>query len=750
MNRKEHVFSVKLLLSYLSILALPLLAILVVYSTASTAMYEVRKEKMAATLQTTALEMQQNLNETANLGTYISSMSEFAQMQQLLNRENRRANFYEMYALSRTFPNYSLFNEALDDVYFFFADQDYVIRLPAVLPASERSYQCIGNLFADDYDAMQKLLGSGYYEMNILSFNSRETGRKLLCVAQSFPRGAASRPLGTMLLMLDDSVMRAQMASNLIDDYGVTLMIDTAADSRVINQITGANSADIADKIDCAALPREPFSNIVIDGVRYAVCCAQAKESDYVFYTLMPQSVLLQEIGTIRPLIILLCLASFGIGIAICIVLWHRRRALVLRYCRYEKEFGEVTGPAATNFLDGVHAVLDSVAEMQNTIRRRLNYERSSVIQRLLNGDYISEERLARDLAEAEIVLDGTGYDVVTIRFKRDIHALQVQALTEFHVQMLACVERCVHLPHYCCEPEDLMLALVVPTRSPDSFHILESELHTLEDTLVAEEHVEAYVGIGGAVSALTDLPVSYSQARSVCEYLQFYNMRMVMDYQKLPNTGAMFLFPMEEELTLIRMIEQGNIEPLRDLFSAIAHENFTARALSHEMKNRLIELVRCTAIRALRDRATPEVLHALGRADTLDRILALIESALPQVAKQNEAAALQQKDSKKERLTQLIEQNYARDDYTLACLASEMQVAETKLYKEFRVLFGVSFSEYLENLRIHKACKLLKEGAFVKDVSSCVGYSSDYSFRRAFKRVMGLAPSYYVESLNQ
>ena len=63
-------------------------------------------------------------------------------------------------------------------------------------------------------------------------------------------------------------------------------------------------------------------------------------------------------------------------------------------------------------------------------------------------------------------------------------------------------------------------------------------------------------------------------------------------------------------------------------------------------------------------------------------------------------------------------------------------------MYKDFKEYFGVTFSEYLEQLRIRNACACLKEGMAVKDVAVRVGYSSDYSFRRAFKRVTGLPPS--------
>ena len=61
------------------------------------------------------------------------------------------------------------------------------------------------------------------------------------------------------------------------------------------------------------------------------------------------------------------------------------------------------------------------------------------------------------------------------------------------------------------------------------------------------------------------------------------------------------------------------------------------------------------------------------------------------------------------------------------------MIIPDKKLYRDFKKMFGVSFSSYLEIRRIRCAQEYLKEGRAVQDVAAAVGYSSDYSFRRAF-----------------
>lgn len=88
------------------------------------------------------------------------------------------------------------------------------------------------------------------------------------------------------------------------------------------------------------------------------------------------------------------------------------------------------------------------------------------------------------------------------------------------------------------------------------------------------------------------------------------------------------------------------------------------------------------------------------------------------------------------------MEERCGDPSFSIADLAAEHGVSESKMYKAFKVYFGRSFSEILENVRIEKACRLLGEGMAVKEVTQRTGYSSDVSFRRAFKRVMGVTPT--------
>ncbi|GAA3659782.1 helix-turn-helix domain-containing protein [Microbacterium marinilacus] len=64
---------------------------------------------------------------------------------------------------------------------------------------------------------------------------------------------------------------------------------------------------------------------------------------------------------------------------------------------------------------------------------------------------------------------------------------------------------------------------------------------------------------------------------------------------------------------------------------------------------------------------------------------------------------------------------------------------------RAFREATGLSFAQWRQSLRIHRAVSLLSEGWEVQDVAAQVGYRQPSTFIDAFRRVMGTTPGAFV-----
>ena len=88
-----------------------------------------------------------------------------------------------------------------------------------------------------------------------------------------------------------------------------------------------------------------------------------------------------------------------------------------------------------------------------------------------------------------------------------------------------------------------------------------------------------------------------------------------------------------------------------------------------------------------------------------------------------------------------------------LIALATELNVSYPLFRKSFKETIGTSPGQYHLNIRIKKACGLLRETALsVKEVSNQLGFETEFYFSRIFKIKTGIAPTQYRrgEKLNE
>lgn len=111
------------------------------------------------------------------------------------------------------------------------------------------------------------------------------------------------------------------------------------------------------------------------------------------------------------------------------------------------------------------------------------------------------------------------------------------------------------------------------------------------------------------------------------------------------------------------------------------------------------------------------------------------------------EASGLNSIDRKfTERLTAFINENIGNDELRIDNIAAAMNMSRTVLYGKIKAIYGVSPNDVLRNMRMARACTLLREGCgmSIAEVAAEVGYTDPKHFARTFKQHVGVTPSEY------
>jgi two-component system response regulator YesN len=95
------------------------------------------------------------------------------------------------------------------------------------------------------------------------------------------------------------------------------------------------------------------------------------------------------------------------------------------------------------------------------------------------------------------------------------------------------------------------------------------------------------------------------------------------------------------------------------------------------------------------------------------------------------------------------IERHYHLPSLTLGNVAEGVQVSSTYLSKQLKREMGLSFIDYLTEVRVRKAIQIMSDPHIkVYEIAGQVGYSSQHYFSSAFKKVTGTSPMLYKRGI--
>ena len=82
------------------------------------------------------------------------------------------------------------------------------------------------------------------------------------------------------------------------------------------------------------------------------------------------------------------------------------------------------------------------------------------------------------------------------------------------------------------------------------------------------------------------------------------------------------------------------------------------------------------------------------------------------------------------------------RDDFSMADVSARLGMTESSFSRYFRRATGNTFTDFVNRLRINKACQLLMEtDRYITNVCYDVGFNNVANFNRRFLQLKGMTP---------
>lgn len=262
---------------------------------------------------------------------------------------------------------------------------------------------------------------------------------------------------------------------------------------------------------------------------------------------------------------------------------------------------------------------------------------------------------------------------------------------------------------------------------------------------------LEAVIGLGEAVTSLQQIKNAYSSSmlswsKSTADGVHLHSMEGIQ--------GIMNVITPELERQLVVAIESGDQHVFQQYMQRVLPQGIDYSQFSFTFIAMRLMLILHSVAKKYDDGAGDSMLQqqlwdcqtTIGSFRSREAVVQQLEVLGRLVIQTAQRARSSNGVSITAAVKKYMEENFAYE-LTLSGLADMFHLNETYLSGLFKQHVGVTFSEYLTRLRMHKAGELLS-GSELKltDIAMLVGISSSSYFSTSFKKFYGMSPKEYRE----
>lgn len=261
-------------------------------------------------------------------------------------------------------------------------------------------------------------------------------------------------------------------------------------------------------------------------------------------------------------------------------------------------------------------------------------------------------------------------------------------------------------------------------------------------------------IGIGRIYNNINEIRFSYRTAQSALGYrLILGNGKTIYIDDVEPDNSIQLQFDEQDEIKFLNAIKLSSQDEIKEIVESIfkkVEEHFISldkyRIYIMEIMTALLKLTQAYNI-DIRD-IFGEDFNCYSYLDKLDSIKEIKEWFIEKAIKLNEFIKKERVNSSKllvEKAKEYIKNNYSDYEISVEKLCSKLHVSPTYFSTIFKKETNMSFVNYLTDIRLEEAIKLLNttdDKTYI--IAAKVGYQEANYFSYVFKKKFGISPSRY------
>lgn len=431
---------------------------------------------------------------------------------------------------------------------------------------------------------------------------------------------------------------------------------------------------------------------------------------------------------------------------------------------KYRKSFSRIIGmmqenPEKSVISDNpfsyIESNIQSMIDKNETLSNQLNRQETELcntfLAEALKGDIQEEAVFAANVQKYKLNFVGDYFGVLI--FDSLDKSLIYENIEEFRSRLEYAAKKCSNT--YCqatlCVLDDFYCMIISQTE--EEMQHCRAFITELSSCLIQEFQAGLQIGCGNVYKGYAQIPISYSEAKSSLKYLANSERSGMLVYADLPKE---FLYKKSDSLDLLAKVVnciklqdyENCIEVIPALFSCIDEEGNEEAAKA----TLFIAFMMLEEASVSFERMNYHYYYrclASGAADNGKLQKAVLE-LLEELKSMKQEKILINFDKKIVMIKNYIDENFCDPNIGLNLLSEHFSMNNSYLSKVFKKSFGVGVLEYINKLRIEKSKQMLIDtNLSLLQISESIGYISDITFIRIFKRYEGTTPGKFREAMS-
>lgn len=603
----------------------------------------------------------------------------------------------EAYRYSELMKNIKIANSMIEDIYLYYPVWDYIVGTEGCY--NSRNYFLLNSGLSSKGYAEWK---SHILESDNINFFFSPLGKneEKLYFRQQIPASRERDPQSILIIGVNDTEFMRLLDMALPNDDGTSIFVLTEEDQLYLSSDEGVRPSD-SELQDL--LTRNPNESEKVDEDGYVGWEMPSAHHAFYYVVLSNKEVLVAHIKSIQHLLIMGIILCTGIGLAISLFLGLKQHKSI------EKTINSLNDK-----------VLWSIKE--------------SALGDVLNQRQSDPEALRNLFQTAGILFDYIYYSFILadVSFQRDKHQSK-ENLQEVGQSL----ER------------EYSFVDVVPTLIGDTAVFLLNYESTDSDLLCRiEELIRQQWEKEDIRMRQSEVFMSESQMVSIYEQtLLFFHKELGLPGETIPQEKEeVLIFDRWKKALMLREYAEAKAMVPEVLASYVlsADDAYVRTSRQYAVINTVIQSAQGEDTR-YHGNHMPEWMNALKGCDSVKELSACLKEILSEFEDLGSQYTMRQKERLSYKIKKIIEENYNQHFLGLCYISEQVGVSTSYVSKVFKEEYGIGVVEYMNELRIEAAKKLMeKEGITIKEVAEQVGFTSDIHFIRIFKKYENITPGVY------